>query len=157
MTDVAIRQAISRDARSIATVMVEATRTAMPYLPELYTDEQMLEWITNSVLPRAQVHVAERNGVVVGFLALRGGALEHLYVHPRAQRQGVGSMLLEHAKSLRAAGFTLWVFQRNTTARGFYEKRGLKLVRLTDGSGNEEHEPDALYEWHPGEAFSFGA
>jgi hypothetical protein len=42
-------------------------------------------------------------------------------------------MLLEHAKWLRAAGFTLWVFQRNMTARGFYEKRGLKPVRLTDG------------------------
>lgn len=50
-----------------------------------------------------------------------------------SQRQGVGSMLLEHAKWLRAAGFTLWVFQRNMTARGFYEKRGLKPVRLTDG------------------------
>ena len=41
------------------------------------------------------------------------------------------------------------MFQRNTTARSFYEKRGLKILRLTDGSGNDEHEPDALYEWHP--------
>jgi len=120
----AIRQAVSGDAASVATVMLEATRTAMPYLPDLYTDEQVLEWITNSVLPQAQVHVAELNGVLVGFLALRGDVLEHLYVQPGAQRQGVGSMLLEHAKALRAAGFTLWVFQRNTTARGFYERRG---------------------------------
>jgi len=78
----AIRQAVSGDAASVATVMLEATRTAMPYLPDLYTDEQVLEWITNSVLPQAQVHVAELNGVLVGFLALRGDVLEHLYVHP---------------------------------------------------------------------------
>jgi hypothetical protein len=58
-------------------------------------------------------------------------------------------MLLEHARWLRAAGFTVWVLQRNMTARGFCEKRGLKLVRVTDRSGNEEHEPDALHEWHP--------
>jgi hypothetical protein len=41
----------------------------------------------------------------------------------------------------------LWVFQQNAGARAFYERRGFKLVRFTDGAGNEEHEPDALYEW----------
>jgi hypothetical protein len=34
-------------------------------------------------------------------------------------------------------------------ARSFYERRGLRLVELTDGAGNEEREPDALYEWRP--------
>jgi hypothetical protein len=41
------------------------------------------------------------------------------------------------------------VFQRNTSARSFYEGHGVRLVRLSDGSGNEEHEPDALYSWSP--------
>jgi hypothetical protein len=34
-------------------------------------------------------------------------------------------------------------------ARGFYEARGMRLVETTDGSGNEEKEPDAVYEWRP--------
>jgi len=34
----------------------------------------------------------------------------------------------------------------DATAR-FYEARGFALVRETDGSGNEEKEPDALYLW----------
>ena len=46
-------------------------------------------------------------------------------------------------KELRPGGFTLWVFQRNTGARRFYERRGLRLVELTDGAGNDEREPDA--------------
>jgi hypothetical protein len=41
------------------------------------------------------------------------------------------------------------VFQRNERARTFYERRGCHVVELTDGSGNEEREPDALYEWVP--------
>ena len=41
----------------------------------------------------------------------------------------------------------LWVFQQNTPAIGFYRRRGFRLVELTDASGNEEREPDALYEW----------
>ena len=32
----------------------------------------------------------------------------------------------------------------------FYEHRGMRVVELTDGSRNEEREPDALYEWLPG-------
>ena len=41
----------------------------------------------------------------------------------------------------------LWTFQRNQRARRFYERRGFRLVLLTDGADNEEKEPDALYEW----------
>ena len=33
------------------------------------------------------------------------------------------------------------------TLSRFYEARGFALVRETDGSGNEEREPDALYLW----------
>ena len=29
------------------------------------------------------------------------------------------------------------------------EHHGLELVQLTDGSGNEEREPDARYAWRP--------
>jgi GNAT superfamily N-acetyltransferase len=74
----------------------------------------------------------------------------HLYVHPDLQGRGIGDALLTRAKELRPDGFRLWVFQRNTNARRFYEHRGLRLVELTDGEGNEEREPDALYEWRPG-------
>jgi hypothetical protein len=35
-------------------------------------------------------------------------------------------------------------------ARRFYERHGLSVVRLTDGEGNEERAPDALYAWRPG-------
>jgi len=28
----------------------------------------------------------------------------------------------------------------------------MRAVEVTDGSRNEEHEPDALYEWIPGSA-----
>jgi hypothetical protein len=41
----------------------------------------------------------------------------------------------------------LWTFQRNAPARRFYEKEGFVAVRETDGSGNEEREPDVLYLW----------
>jgi ribosomal protein S18 acetylase RimI-like enzyme len=71
------------------------------------------------------------------------------YVHPEAQNQGVGATLLTVAKERRPRNLRLWVFQKNVGARRFYERHGFSLVRLTDGRGNEELEPDALYEWRP--------
>jgi hypothetical protein len=38
-------------------------------------------------------------------------------------------------------------FSANRRARRFYEARGFALVRETDGAGNEEKGPDALYRW----------
>jgi ribosomal protein S18 acetylase RimI-like enzyme len=49
----------------------------------------------------------------------------------------------------RPAGMRLYAFQRNTRARGFYERRGFVAVEFGDGSGNEEGEPDVLYQWTP--------
>jgi hypothetical protein len=57
--------------------------------------------------------------------------------------------LLQRAKQRMPGGFRVWVFQQNTPARRFYERRGLHVVELTDGAGNEERTPDALYEWRP--------
>jgi ribosomal protein S18 acetylase RimI-like enzyme len=36
---------------------------------------------------------------------------------------------------------------RNANARRFYEARGFRQVGESDGSRNEEKEPDALYLW----------
>jgi L-amino acid N-acyltransferase YncA len=144
-----IREARAEDAPAIAAVHVEAMREAMPYLPELHSDAETRAWVRGVVLPSYEVHVAEADGSVVGYAALSADVLEQLYVLPAFQGMGIGSSLLDLAKGARPGGFRLWVFQRNAGARRFYEARGLRLVQLTDGSANEEHEPDALYEWRP--------
>ena len=94
----------------------------------------------------SQVWGALADGRLLGFAAAREDWLDHLYVSPRNQSTGVGSALLEAARRGRSE-LRLWTFQRNALARRFYERRGFKAVRETDGSGNEEREPDVLYEW----------
>ena len=47
--------------------------------------------------------------------------------------------------------FSLGVsFQKNIAARRFYERNGFVVIEETDGAGNEEREPDVLYEWRKG-------
>lgn len=83
------------------------------------------------------------------FMALEDGVLEYLYVRPEAQGRGIGSALIALAKQRCPGGFRLWVFQHLADSRRFYERHGLELVELGDGSGNMEGLPDALYAWRP--------
>jgi ribosomal protein S18 acetylase RimI-like enzyme len=118
----------------------------MPYLPVLYTELEVLQWIRDIVLPSSLVTLAVSDREAGGFASVRGGVLEHLYVSPHLQGQGLGTLLLAAAKEGSPRGLRLHVFQRNLTARRFYERRGFRLVQLRDGSSNEEGEPDAVYE-----------
>jgi putative acetyltransferase len=83
---------------------------------------------------------------LVGFIAFREGWIDQLCVLPSSQGRGIGTALLQVAQS-KSGHLSLWTFQRNKNARRFYEKHGFVLVKETDGTRNEEKEPDAMYSW----------
>jgi ribosomal protein S18 acetylase RimI-like enzyme len=143
-----IRHPAPADADAVADLFL-AAKAEMTYLPQLDTDTETRRWVSDVVLRDLEVWVAEEGDRVVGFAALGNDLLEHLYVHPQEQKRGIGSELLAVSKKRRPHGLRLWVFQKNTGARRFYERHGFSLVRLTDGRDNEEREPDAFYEWRP--------
>jgi GNAT superfamily N-acetyltransferase len=134
------------DADSIGHVFLRA-RDQMTYLPRIPDDVRPK--LGGSITARHEIWVMEDRGRVVGFAGLSSGWLDHLYVDPDCQGRGFGSMLLEHVKGLQPEGTQLWVFQKNGGARRFYERHDFRLERMTDGSNNMEHEPDALYAWQP--------
>ncbi|GGM57287.1 histone acetyltransferase [Micromonospora sonchi] len=144
-----IRRAEAADADAITQVFLASRAAAMPYLPHLYDDEQTGAWITHVVLPGCATWVAEspRSGEILGFAALDGDVLEHLYLRPDARRQGIGSALLDEVRRASPGLLSLRVFTRNTDARSFYERHGFRPVDENDGSRNEENEPDMTYVW----------
>jgi ribosomal protein S18 acetylase RimI-like enzyme len=143
-----IRRARPEDAEEIGETFVASLET-LTFLPRLHTPEETRRFIREIVPRDHEIWVAEDNGRVVGFAAIGDDTLGHLYVHPDAQGRGLGSALLDKTKELRPDGFTLWTFPQNDRACAFYERRGLRAIRFTDGSGNEEKLPDVQYEWRP--------
>jgi GNAT superfamily N-acetyltransferase len=137
------------DAEPLAAIFTASRRTAMPWLPELHSEEEDRQFIGERVLRECDVLVARRDGRPAGFLALNGDMVAHLYVAPDAQRQGIGSALLEAARARRPDGMRLWVFQRNAGALAFYARHGFTEIMRTDGSDNEEREPDVLLSASP--------
>lgn len=142
-----LRPANRDDADAIAEIHISSRREALPYLPNLHSDEETHHWAANVVLPNQDVWVAESDGEIVGYAAIEGAELNDLYVRPGRQGQGVGSALLARARELSPGMLSLWTFQRNKRARRFYERHGFEAVEFGDGSGNEEGEPDVRYRW----------
>jgi putative acetyltransferase len=142
-----IRRAVTEDAPAIAALFRRSFGT-LTFLPSLHTEDEDLVFF-GTAIEEQEVWVWDQDGRVLGFAALGDTMLNHLYVEPAEQARGIGAALLAHAKSRRGQGFRLWTFQQNDNARRFYEHRGFHVVDMTDGSRNEEREPDVLYEWSP--------
>lgn len=113
-------------------------------MPVLHTPAEDLAFIAGKVLPAQTVTVAERDRELVGFIAIDGEWIEHLYVDPRYASRGIGRRLLQHATASMAS-VRLHCFQSNARARSFYEREGFVAASFGDGSGNEEGLPDILY------------
>jgi GNAT superfamily N-acetyltransferase len=143
-----IRPAVAADADPIATVFLAARRSGMPWLPLLHSEAETRWWVRTTMLTTYAVWVAEEAERVVGFAGLCDDVLAHLYVHPGAWDQGVGTRLLETVRAATPDRLALYVFQRNVRTRRFYEAKGFTLRALGTGATNEEREPDAYYEWH---------
>jgi putative acetyltransferase len=118
----------------------------LPWLAGLHTQDEDRWFYRERIFPSCMVWGAFENDVLVGIIAFREDWIDQLYVLPRAQGRGIGTALLEIAKS-QAKNLSLWTFQRNDSARQFYERHGFIVTKETDGSENGEREPDMLYRW----------
>jgi GNAT superfamily N-acetyltransferase len=98
------------------------------------------------VAPVCRIEVAERDGDLVGFIALDAPWIRHFTIFPGHQRRGVGSLLLDWARRQSPRELRLFTFQRNEPARRFYEHHG--FVAIAFGvSPAPESEPDVEYHW----------
>jgi putative acetyltransferase len=119
---------------------------ALPTLAGLHTPEEDRWFFRERVFAICQLWGHLDNQELVGIIAFREGWIDQLYVLPSLQGRRIGTALLKIAQS-RFPSLSLWTFQRNAAARRFYERHGFTLVKETDGSANDEKEPDALYRW----------
>jgi GNAT superfamily N-acetyltransferase len=141
-----IRQLEFADMDAAARVHRAAFDHALPWLTGLHTPDEDRWFYRERVFTECHVHGAFEGGALAAIIAFRSDWIDQLYVLPQVQGRGVGSELLQVAKRAFDC-LQLWTFQRDLKARRFYEARGFALVEETDGTRNEEKEPDARYLW----------
>ena len=141
-----IRQLELADMDAAARVHRVSFDHALPWLAGLHTPDEDRWFYRERMFATCRLWGAFDSDRLTGLIAFRDDWIEQLYVLPEAQGQGVGTALLDVAKRA-VARLQLWTIQRNAQARRFYEARGFVVVEQTDGTGNEEKEPDARYLW----------
>jgi GNAT superfamily N-acetyltransferase len=142
-----LRQLTLDEIHAAAAVHRAAYDLRLPWLAGRHTPEQDRWYFRERVFPACAVWGALEGATIVGIIAFRDDWIDQLYVKPDAQARGCGTALLDAARSAFPR-LHLWAFQRNHLACRFYETRGFVPIRLTDGTANEEKQPDVLYRWH---------
>ena len=129
-----IRAFIDDDASACAEIFDLAGRQAFFWVPWPRMDQAALARATRD----ESVWVASLAGKVMGFMGIYTADkfIHHLYVHPKAQRSGLGHALLSKAEILLGPGAHLKCQMRNLPARAFYRARGwtedLEMVEADD-------------------------
>ncbi|MFE1087841.1 GNAT family N-acetyltransferase [Streptomyces sp. NEAU-PBA10] len=145
---VLLRRALPADAPALAEVWLRSFAAALPTVRRAHGDEAVRAWFAHLVTG-CETWGAFDGERAVGLLVLDGDELEQLYLAPDRRGQGLGDRLVTLAKERRPAGLVLWTFQVNTPAHRFYERHGFTETERTDGTRNEEREPDVRYVWTP--------
>jgi ribosomal protein S18 acetylase RimI-like enzyme len=152
--DVIFRPATDTDAEQVASVLLASRKAFITFAPLAHADDAVRAWVASLLIPGGGVSVAVARGSseeVVGMMAVsqqNGVAwIDQLYLHPSVVGRGIGTRFIELAKESLGSRIRLYTFQENGGARRFYERHGFRAFAFSDGSDNEEHCPDVLYEW----------
>lgn len=141
-----LRQLTIDEADQAAAVLRESFDRALPTLAGLHTPDEDRWFVRERLFRDCQMWGFFAEAKLLGIIAFRDAWIDQLYIVPDWQRRGIGTALLKVAQD-RFDQLSLWTFQRNKTALRFYEKHGFVAIRETDGSRNEEKDPDVMYSW----------
>lgn len=144
-----LRRATAEDAAAIA-ALFSASFRLLTFLPVLHTSAEDRCFIEDAILRHCEVTLAEDGSGIISFLARKGEQVRLLYTRPDRLGAGAGTLLIEAAKASGVPALELWCFQANARARRFYEARGFRAIRFTNGADNEERTPDVCYRWERG-------
>ncbi len=153
MGEISIRRAEARDLRGIARLLEQILEVHAKGRPDLfrsggrkYTDEEISALLED---PSRVVLVADLEGTVAGYAIciweeipqshalypVKTLYLDDLCVDEDLRGRGVGSLLydrvVEYARKEGAYRVTLNVWSFNSSAAGFYEKKGLLPLKTT--------------------------
>ncbi|WP_170331153.1 GNAT family N-acetyltransferase [Ruegeria arenilitoris] len=141
---VTLRPARSTDAGTTGMIL-HGFAQENDWMPNLHTCAETIAFC-GYMIDQGWVTVADDDGDVVGFLALKGSEIHSLYLTSSARRKGIGRQLLNLAKSQHSE-LSLFAFQANEPALRFYRQNGFVEIARSDGADNDENLPDIKFAW----------
>lgn len=130
----AIRESVADDIETVYQIINEAARAYKSVLPsQVYHEPQMSMDELQREFKRVGFLACEENGQILGVMGYEFvediALIRHAYVRPKAQRKGIGSLLLHEiegiiTRSRRAKRIVIGTYTAASWAIAFYEKHG---------------------------------
>lgn len=122
-----------RDEAMLLTALARAAKAGWGYPAALTEAWAATLTVTPSLIERDAFHAAVRGGEAIGFYAIvrKEGRwlLDHFWVSPHCQTQGVGRAMFAHALECgRSLGAGRIVIEADPNAAGFYARMGAREV-----------------------------
>lgn len=117
-----IREYRESDIDQILDIWLSASIKAHDFVGPAFWKSKVSE-MRNVYIPASETFVYEADEQVAGFYCLYGSTLAAIFVSPSLQGQGIGSALMDDAKSRRSC-LQLSVYSENTPSINFYKQHG---------------------------------
>jgi len=132
-----IRQYAESDLDGVLSSWENASTIAHPFLTDAFMEKERYN-IPNLYLPNADTWVADKAGVVIGFIALIGAEVGAIFVEPEFQGVGVGRSLMDKAQHIHG-DLEVEVFEENSIGGRFYSKYGFSRLSesIHEETGNK--------------------
>ncbi len=117
-----IRAYRAEDTDVVVAVWAAASAVAHPFLDAGFVRREQ-DRVRNQYLRVAETWVFARDSRILGFIAMIGDEVGGIFVHPDAQRRGIGRALMDFVVERRGEVF-LDVFKSNSRGRTFYDRYG---------------------------------
>jgi len=125
------------DLPALLEVWYAASRIAHAFQDDRFFEEER-EAIPRDYLPNVDTWVFELEDEVVGFICIFDDEVGGLFVHPKAQGQGIGHALVDWVRRDHPV-LEVEVYKENTIGRSFYARYGFREIHahLYDETGHE--------------------
>ena len=119
-----IRRALPTDRASLLDIWLRSVRATHTFVSEAEIRSLIPEVRDYLASSEPEFWVARDDiGALMGFMGMRGGKMDALFLAPEYHRRGVGRRMVRHAQALHRE-LTVDVNEENTAARSFYEACG---------------------------------
>ena len=136
-----IRKYREADIEHILDIWLSASIKAHSFAGSEYWQSKVSE-MRDVYIPASETFVYEANEQIAGFYCL-GSTLAAVFVLPSLQGQGIGSALMDDAKSRRAC-LQLSVYSQNAPSINFYKQHG--FISLGEQIDEQTGEPEFIME-----------
>ncbi|OOE78083.1 N-acetyltransferase [Salinivibrio sp. PR6] len=139
-----IRDYRAADIDQVLAIWLSASIKAHDFIESAFWNSK-ISVMRDVYIPASETLVYEAEGEVVGFYSLYENNLAAIFVTPGSQGKGLGSALIDDAKSRRES-LQLTVYKENKPSIEFYQKHGFTLL----GEQIDEHtgHPELIMEYH---------